>query len=124
MNNKETGKMGEDMAYKYLLINKYLILGRNYKEKFNEIDIIARDPLGILIFCEVKTINNSRGCNNGLSPEDNLSHAKYRKMVSASNIFLFRHPELSVADKGWQIDLIAVTLMGEKLFDLRHYKNI
>jgi len=51
MKNVETGKMGENIACQYLLKNSYLILARDHKERFNEIDIIARDPHGVLIFC-------------------------------------------------------------------------
>jgi putative endonuclease len=121
MKNIETGKIGENIACQYLLKNSYLILSMNYKEKFNEIDIIARSPRGVLVFCEVKTINHN---NSGFMPEDNLSQAKRQKMVRASEIFLARYPELVREDAGWQIDLIAIVLENSKLADLRHYKNI
>jgi putative endonuclease len=121
MKNIETGKIGENIACRYLLKNSYLILARNHKERFDEIDIIARDHLGILVFCEVKTGNRN---NNGFMPEDNLSMAKRKKTIRASSIFLARHPELVWENAGWQIDLIAIVLDGGKLSDLRHYKNI
>jgi putative endonuclease len=121
MKNIETGKIGEDIACRYLLKNSYLILARNHKERFDEIDIIARDPRGILVFCEVKTSNYN---NSGFMPEDNLSPAKRHKMIRATNIFLARHPELVWEDAGWRIDLIAIVLENSGLADLRHYKNI
>jgi putative endonuclease len=121
MKNIETGKRGEDIACQYLLKNSYLILARNHKERFDEIDIIARDPHGVLVFCEVKTSNYN---NSGFMPEDNLSVAKRQKMVRASNVFLARHPALAWENAGWQIDLVAIVLDGEKLSDLRHYENI
>jgi putative endonuclease len=124
MNNIETGKIGENLASKYLLDNKYLILAQNHREKYYEIDIIARRRDGLLIFCEVKTINNNGIINNGFTPEDNLSWAKRRKMIRASRIFLAKYPRLIKEDKGWQLDLIAVILAGGKLSDLRHYENI
>ena len=121
MKNIETGKRGEDIACQYLLKNSYLILARNYKEKFDEIDIITRDPDGILIFCEVKTSNNN---DSGFMPEDNLSMAKRQKMIRASNVFLSRHHELVWENAGWQIDFIAIVLDGGMLSAIRHYKNI
>jgi putative endonuclease len=124
MNNVQIGKMGEDIAYKYLLTNGYLILARNYKRKMGEIDIIARNWAGTLIFCEVKTINNKGIYNDGFMPEDNLSNAKYRKMIRAAKIFLVWHPELAWENGGWQIDLVAVILKEGKLLDLRHYENL
>jgi putative endonuclease len=121
MKNIETGKKGEDIACEYLLKNFYLILARNHKERFYEIDIIARCPHGVLIFCEVKTINYKNG---GFMPEDNLSLAKKQKIVTASEVFLARHPKSIIRNAGWRIDVIAIVLDGGKLFDLRHYKNI
>jgi putative endonuclease len=121
MKNIETGKIGEDIACQYLLKNSYLILARNHRERFDEIDILSRDPHGILIFCEVKTGNYN---NSGFMPEDNLSAAKQRKIVRASGIFLARHPELVWESAGWRIDLVAIVLNAGKLSALRHYKNI
>jgi len=125
MNNTETGKIGENMACAYLRKNKYLILARNHKERFDEIDIIARHPNGALIFCEVKTLNgDERSFWGGFTPEDNLSQVKRRKMIRAAQGFLIRHAELVLEDRGWQMDLVAIVLTGGKLADLRHYENI
>jgi putative endonuclease len=123
MNNTETGKIGENMACAYLRKNKYLILARNHKERFDEIDIIARHFDGTLIFCEVKSINdNSLNCQ--FMPEDNLSALKFKKMVRAANMFLSRHPGAVREGVGWRIDLIAIVLRNGELASLRHYKNI
>jgi len=51
--NRETGKLGEDLAAKYLQQLGYLILERNFKTKFGEIDLIAQKN-HFLIFVEVK----------------------------------------------------------------------
>jgi len=40
----ELGKLGEQMATKYLEDNGYTILERNYRKGHLEIDIIALDP--------------------------------------------------------------------------------
>jgi len=48
------GKWGEDLACSYLLKNGYIILQRNYRCRFGEIDIIANKS-SELIFIEVKT---------------------------------------------------------------------
>ncbi len=123
MNNIETGKIGENTANKYLINKKYLILARNHKERFDEIDIIARDFSGILVFCEVKTLEQKTNFNSQFMPEDNLSPMKLKKMVRAAQIFIARHPWL-VEERGWRIDLIAIVLRNGQLADLRHYENI
>ena len=52
MTTKEIGDFGEKAAEDYLVEMDYLILERNYRLKFGEIDIIAaRD--GGLVFVEV-----------------------------------------------------------------------
>jgi Holliday junction resolvase-like predicted endonuclease len=98
-------------------------LARNHREKFNEIDIIARRKDGLLIFCEVKTIN-SEGYPIEFMPEDNLSREKLNKLIRASSLFLARHPWAVYEGSGWQIDFIAIVLKNGKLADLRHYENL
>jgi putative endonuclease len=124
MENIKTGKIGEYMAYKYLINNKYLILTRNHKERFDEIDIIARHPDGTLVFCEVKTSNINSAYPFGFMPEDHLSYLKLKKMIRACNSFLVWNGELVREERGWQIDLIAIVLENGKLANLRHYQNI
>ena len=54
MTTKEIGDFGEKAAEDYLVEMDYLILERNYRLKFGEIDIIAAKDGG-LVFVEVKT---------------------------------------------------------------------
>ena len=124
MNNINIGKIGEEIANNYLGANKYMILARNHRERSDEIDIIARNNKGTLVFCEVKTINNKSGYFNEFMPEDNLSNIKRHKMIRAAEAFIGQHPWLVRDGAGWQIDLIAVVLQEEKLINLRHYENI
>src|SRR5689334_7726364 len=48
------GALGERLAAEHLTRAGYLVLGRNYRTRFGEIDIIAADSR-CLVFCEVKT---------------------------------------------------------------------
>lgn len=49
------GIMGEDTAARFLKSQSHKILARNYRSGRNEIDIISRDPHGVIVFTEVKT---------------------------------------------------------------------
>lgn len=55
----EIGKSGEDMACEYLVNKRFTIIERNFRKKWGEIDIIAKDLKGVLVFVEVKTIQQS-----------------------------------------------------------------
>ena len=123
--NKKIGKFGEDVAAKYLIKNGYSILARNHKEKFDEIDIVARRFDGVLIFCEVKTVKlNFLTFPHKMTPEDHMNFNKIKKLVRASNIFAAKYPWLVDEEKGWQIDLIAVTIAEGRTIDINHYENV
>lgn len=54
LTTKEIGDFGEDVAEKYLKDNDYEVLERNFRLKFGEIDIIAKQN-DCVVFVEVKT---------------------------------------------------------------------
>lgn len=124
---KKVGNLGEEKATEYLKNKGYKILFRNYLHKWgDEIDIIAKDKVGILVFVEVKTLNNSE--ISELSPEDNLNFVKLRRLKRSCEFFANAHPEL-INDEGWRIDLVAVDIIGNNLTnksscEIRHYENI
>ena len=120
----DIGKLGEDIACRFLRKKKYKILTRNYREKFDEIDIIAKSFDGFLVFIEVKTINLRNGLENDIMPEDNLTSEKIRKITRICTLFSAKHPNLLNDKKGWRLDLIAVTLNKEKIDQIFHYENI
>ncbi|HBI25860.1 MAG: hypothetical protein UT41_C0001G0004 [Candidatus Wolfebacteria bacterium GW2011_GWC2_39_22] len=130
----QTGSLGEDVACAYLSSIGYTILSRNAREKFGEIDIIAKDPDGILVFVEVKTLSSPEF----LFPEDNLTRAKFKKLSRTCLAYANAHPELVDSQLGWRIDLVAIVVnppysttpdahlfqYGKNNFAISHYKNI
>jgi len=54
LNNRAKGRAGESAAEEYLAVRGYYILEKNFRNRFGEIDIIARDGK-TLVFIEVKT---------------------------------------------------------------------
>ena len=53
MNTKDKGKKGEELAFSYLRKKKVKILGKNFRSRYGEIDLIGLDKKK-LIFDEVK----------------------------------------------------------------------
>lgn len=116
--------MGEDIAAKFLEKNSCRILFRNLRWKLGELDIVARDLAGVLLFVEVKTLTGE-----GSNPEQNFTHFKAYKTHRAAELFLQTHPGV-LRGSGLRIDLIAIKLRfndGESLAHpdaLRWYKNV
>jgi putative endonuclease len=118
-----TGKIGEEIATRFLIKKGYEILELNYRKFHGEIDIIAKD-LDEVVFVEVKTV--TRESFEGVPretyrPEDNMHKSKL-KTVS-------RTAELYMIDKGldseWRIDSIAVEMeKSSKKAKVRHLKAV
>ncbi len=118
MKKSETGKIGEDIACEFLSKKGYRIIERNYHKPWGEIDIVVKHPNGTLVFVEVKTMRKG-----SLQPEDQMSGAKIRKLQRTSALFANERTDLLREKRGWQIDLVAITMEEEK-FAIRHYENV
>jgi len=125
MNRKfQTGQLGEDIACEYLVDKKYKIVERNYRQKWGELDIIAKAPDKTLVFVEVKTLAQ----NLNIQPEDNLTKSKLEKLKRTASLYAGHYQNLIDDKRGWRIDLIAITLnhltKSYKNCDIKHYENI
>lgn len=115
------GRLGENLACEYLVKKGYKIIDRNVRQKWGELDIISKAPDRTLVFVEVKTMSGND--SSGLQPENQLTKAKLKKLQRTASLYVGHYPELIKDDKGWQIDLIALTISRESC-DIRHYENI
>ena len=125
MDKFQLGKFGENIACDFLLENDYKIIERNFRKPWGELDIIAKAPDRTLVFVEVKTLQfrSEQAAEEGLQPEEQLTKAKLQKLKRTASLYAGHRQELVKDDKGWQIDLIALTVK-EKGCVVRHYKNI
>ncbi len=131
----QLGQLGEDLACEYLVKKGYKIIDRNFRQKWGELDIIAKSPDKTLVFVEVKTMTDNG--SEGIQPEDQLTRAKLEKLKRTASLCAGHYPELVNDDKGWRIDLVALRLgfprcdsgqagqviSGENC-DIKHYENI
>jgi putative endonuclease len=79
------GKAGEEVAIQYLCQRGYQILERNYRCRFGEIDLIARDG-GTLAFIEVKTRRSKRFGPAAAA----VTSEKQRHLIKAAQLYLIQ----------------------------------
>lgn len=127
MNKKQsTGRLGENLACKFLKKKGYKIIERNHRQKWGELDIITIASDKTLVFVEVKTMNIlEKNTNERLTPEDQLTFTKLKKLQRTSSIYANNNLKLIYDDRGWRIDLMAIDIKDGELFgDIRHYECI
>lgn len=112
--NRDTGNKGEGIAASYLRKKGYTILERNFKNKFGEIDIIAKDK-DVLVFVEVKAkVGEMFG-----SPEEMISRGKLHRIRNMATMYL------QGASVPCRIDVVAIVLTNEyEVSRLTHYENV
>jgi putative endonuclease len=100
MSKRELGNQGEKLACGALKKKGYHIVDKNYRCRYGEIDIIARQK-DCLVFIEVRS---KSGASFG-SPEESITARKRQKLVSTAMDYLNAHED-STGD--WRIDFVAV----------------
>ncbi|MBF0384916.1 MAG: YraN family protein [Candidatus Omnitrophica bacterium] len=100
--SKKTGNFGEEIAATFLKEHGYKIIARNYRNRFGEIDIIAREK-GILCFVEVKTRRNSAFG----SPFEAIGEFKKKRMITSTKLYL---EEIKMNDVQVRFDAVFITL--------------
>ena len=122
-----TGKIGERIAADYLLTKGYKIIGRNYRKKVGEIDIIA-SKRGVIYFVEVKTItrailDNSYNDKSDYRPEDNVHKHKTERLKKTISLYLSQHR--NDGSREWQFNVITLEIdQSANLARLNHIKDI
>ena len=107
MNNKQTGKLGEEIAKEYLKNNGFKILETNFRfSKISEIDIIAQKQ-NILHFIEVKT-RTSNICGN---PLEAITKSKLNSIFSCAKFYLSK---TNYNYKKVQIDALGIIINNQK----------
>jgi len=112
------GKLGEDVAVKYLENHGYKILERNYRKPWGEIDIVAQQS-DELVFVEVKTQNQEFEWR----PEENVTRHKKRQLSKIINTYLKEHRVYSEID--FRVDVLGIIINDKtKIAQIEHIQNI
>ncbi len=106
--HNEVGKVGEDVAAEYLATKGYVVVERNFRRPYGEIDIVTREN-GVLVFVEVKTVSweTPKGpLRGGTRPEENMHPMKIRRLGRVVQAYLLKHKY----EGDWRLDLLTVRL--------------
>jgi putative endonuclease len=101
----ETGRLGEKLATDFLKKKGCRIVETNYRCRYGEIDIVARQG-NCLVFVEVRTKTD---LTFG-TPEESISYAKMQHMTQSAEYYLQEH---QVDQPNWRIDVIAIELNAD-----------
>ena len=112
--NRLTGRIAEDIAARTLSEKGYVILKRNFANRFVEIDIIAQDK-ETLVFVEVKA---KTGIEFGL-PEEMVSRGKLQRVRNMATLYMKGKSVVC------RIDVVAIVLNNlNEVVRLTHYENV
>jgi len=102
MDRQEVGKLGEQIAHRYLKKLGYRIREKGFRCRHGEIDIIAQKK-DCIVFVEVRA---RTGLDFG-TPEESLTRAKKRRLIASALTYTTTHEDLPAQ---WRIDVVAIEL--------------
>lgn len=115
------GSEGEDYAAQYLKNKGWKIIDRNFRIHADELDIVASEPDGTLVFVEVKTMHGYHP--EGIGPEQQMTAKKMERFARAASLYAGRDRNAIDDENGWRLDVIALTKIGND-FIIKHYENV
>ena len=117
-NAAEIGRIGEEKVADYLKAKGYIILKRNYKDRYGEVDIIAQNEENI-VFVEVKT-RNKNALVSGFEAVD----LKKQRLIKNEAIMFTKRYKTELQPR---IDVAVVTYStdkdGKQIWKLNYLKN-
>ncbi len=114
---KRLGRWGENRCRRYLKGKGYRTIARNFRCALGEIDLIAADGEGRIVFVEVKTRRNEDHAQARLAVDQH----KRTRMVRAANHFIKTY---NVRNKPLRFDVVTVILNTKGPATIRHYENV
>ncbi len=112
---RQKGKMGEDIACRYLEEKGFTILDRNYKFEHAELDIVAYQGR-FIIFVEVKT----RSSKSFGEPEESIDEKKKEKLLHVAEAWMY---ERRMTGAPARFDVISIVYPATSKEEIRHYEE-
>ncbi|MFT8592790.1 MAG: YraN family protein [Bifidobacterium sp.] len=108
---RSLGILGESYAEQWLTCRGWTILDRNWHTRYGELDIIATDTEGVIVFVEVKTRRNHRFGH----PHEAVDFRKRRNLRRAGSQWLFDRTHC-VTHNGVRFDVIGISVLGKTVY--------
>src|SRR5215467_8686732 len=100
LDKRDLGRQGEDIAEQFLRTQRYVVITRNYRCAYGEIDLVVQD-CDTLVFVEVRS---HTGPTFG-DPLESITLRKQRQVAKAAAHYVLRH---HVADRPLRFDVVGV----------------
>jgi putative endonuclease len=108
------GQRAEDATAAWLAAIGWTILARRWRRPEGELDLVCRDPDGVLVAVEVKLRRSSRVGD----PLESVDRRRIRRLRAA--LGSYASSERATTPAGLRIDLVTVTPSGPRWHLARH----
>ncbi len=116
---QQIGYIGEQLARSHLEAKGCRIVASNYRCRWGEVDLVARDG-PVWVFVEVRT----RRSNAYGGPEESLTADKAQRLALTAQHFLAESANVP-AEPEWRIDLVAIRLgPNRRVLSIDHLQNV
>ncbi|WP_298815273.1 YraN family protein [Chloroflexus sp.] len=102
---RRLGDRGEQVAVAYLEQRGYVVIARNWRCRFGEIDLVARDG-DQLVFVEVRARHDPYAL-------ESITPRKRQRLITLAYSYLMAQDAPPTTD--WRIDVIALTVIAGRM---------
>ena len=113
--SSRTGADGERIAAAHLEAQGLVVVERNFRTRYGEIDLVAHDGDDV-VFVEVKT-RRSGGFG---APAEAVTPRKQERLMLAALEYLH---ERGLEERAWRIDVVAILLARSGPADITHIRS-
>ncbi len=113
---KLLGRWGEKRCERFLRRKGFKTIARNFACKMGEIDLIATENSGAIVFVEVRT----RADESYTQAQETVTPKKQARLIRTAKYFLKTY---KVKDRPLRFDVVAVVLGHKGRPKIRHYEN-
>jgi putative endonuclease len=114
--NQAIGRKGESYAERFFLERRYLILNKNYRTPYGEIDLVVEKD-GEISFIEVKT----RTGNEFGYGESAVNSKKLEHLVASAEHYMGVE---TVDTENWHIDVLAIQILEHNTPEYAWFENV